>query len=133
MDTIADPHAATVTAFRGWARAFGRYDDDRTVQALIDSATNIAETLNDASVATTIFEPGNATRYVVTVSALHKYDAVTLGGRHLISLPLQHRCAVFTLIGLQTPEWVKDEFRLTRDDDALLYAGVLSLIGDLAV
>jgi hypothetical protein len=129
----------TLAAFAGWADAFGRYNDPVTIDAIVQSATQLANDLRAFPVAVTDLQPGNGTRYVVSVSSLTGPTALgvpwsaadSLGGQHIISLPLQHRCAVFTLVGLWTPEWIKDEFRLTRDDDALLYAGLLSVTGDL--
>ncbi len=129
---IPPQHVQTVAAFRGWAREFGRYDDTRTINALLGSAAQLARDIEAFPRETNVvdLQPGNGTIYLVAVGALHPRAAGGLGGRHLVSLPLQHRCLVITLDGLLTPEYVKEAFGLTREDDSLLYAGLLSLVGD---
>lgn len=129
-EAVPDRHAATTAAFQSWAQAFGRYDDLRTIDALVGCANQIADDLEQFEVTVGAFEPGNATRYPIVVSRLTEVEAGSLGGQYCIALPRHRRCCVLTPIGLQTPDWIKEAFALTRDDDALLYAGLLSLLGD---
>lgn len=133
-DTSARPllHDETLAAFGVWAQEFGRYGDPITIDALVRCAGQLSGDLRAYPRETAVaeFAPGNATRYVVSVAVLHGHAEAGLGGKHLITLPLQRRSYVLTLVGLWTPDYVKDGFRLEREDDALLYAGVLSLLAD---
>lgn len=104
-------------------------DRPAVLDAVQNAARLFATVLADEGSAHIALEPGDATRYTISVVALPAATAYVRGGRHLIVYG--DRALTISLTGLLTPDYVASKLELRNAWTAAVLALFLTTVGDL--